>query len=81
MVVIMKRIMTLLIKKARPTYHNQFYRLTQRLETKNRHTGHRFRCSIPAEVVVALLEVYEHLWHHLQQVWKILALPIVQDQS
>ena len=59
------------MKRAHPTYQ---------LPLQLLHMGRRFRYSIQVKAVVASLEVYEHLWHLWQQVWRILVLAIVRDQ-
>ena len=49
---------TLMIKKAHPAFRFVELRL---------HMGHRFRCSILAKVVLALLEAFGLPWEDLRQ--------------
>ena len=62
----------LVIWKARPSF---------RFQELRRHEGRRLRCSILAEVFVALVEVFGLLWRYWHQLVLILALPDVLDQS
>ena len=62
----------ILIWKARPAY--RFLELL-------RYKGRRLRCSILAEVFVALVEVFDLLWRCSHQPVLILVLPNVLGQN